>query len=211
MSIRRARKGTKREGFTLLELMIVMVIISLLGAAFLVVSGRLFGDAKDRQCRARLQQLAVMIEAYRTSMGVYPDDRLPAGVTANSQNAGSEALYLHFFDPKYLGELPNQDWLVNTDGDQGTKTLTRLDSRELWEIGDPWMNPIVYLESLHYPESRDLPYLAGAEENMPEEQVVEARRDARTGGYEEPGKFQLISAGEDGVFGTEDDITHYDD
>ncbi len=201
----------RRRGFTLLELMIVMVIISLLGAAFLVVSGRVFGQAKDRQCRSRLQQLAVMIEAYRTSMGVYPDDRLPSGVTANTQNAGSEALYLAFFDSKYLGELPNQDWLVNTDGDQSTRTLTRLDTRDLWEIGDPWLNPIVYLESLHYPESRDLSYMAGPEEAPPEEQGVEARRDARTGGYEEPGKFQLISAGEDGIFGTEDDITHYDD
>ena len=200
-----------RRGFTLLELMIVMVIISLLGAAFLVVSGRVFGQAKARKCRSRLQQLAVMIEAYRTSEGVYPDDVLPREVTANTQNSGSEALYLAFFDPKYLGELPNQDGLVTTDGDQTTRTLSRLDSRELWEIGDPWLNPIVYIESLHYADSRGLAYLAGPEEEPPEEQGLEARRDARTGGFEEPGKFQLISAGEDGLFGTEDDITHYDD
>jgi prepilin-type N-terminal cleavage/methylation domain-containing protein len=200
-----------RHGFTLLELMIVMVIISLLGAAFLVISGRVFGQAKERQCRSRLQQMAVMIEAYRTAEGVYPDDRLPRDVTANAQNSSSEALYLAFFNPKYLGELPNQDWLVNTDGDQTTKTLTRLDTRDLWEIGDVWGNPVVYLESLHYAESSNLAYLAGPEEEMPEEQGVEARRDPRTGGYEEPGKFQLISAGEDGIFGTEDDITHYDD
>lgn len=206
----RVRAG-RRGGFTLLELMIVMVIISLLGAAFLVVSGRVFGQAQERKCRSRLQQLAVMIEAYRTAQGAYPDDRLPAGVSANTQNAGSEALYLQFYHPAYLGELPNQDWLVNTDGDLTTRTQTRLDSRDLWEIGDPWGNPIAYFESLHYADATPQVYVAGPEEEAPVEQTLQARKDARTGGWEEPGKFQLISAGEDGMFGTEDDITHWDD
>lgn len=204
-------KGNRR-GFTLLELMIVMVIISLLGAAFLVVSGRVFGKAKDRQCRSRLQQLAVMIEAYRTAEGVYPNDTLPREVSSNVQNSGSEALFLAFYDPKYLGELPNQDWLVNTDGDQTSRTLTRLtEKRDLWEIGDPWGNPIVYFESLHYGTASELAYVAGPQEEMPVEQGVAARRNERTGGFAEPGKFQLISAGEDGLFGTGDDISHFDE
>ena len=199
---------TRRHGFTLLELMIVMVIIAVLGAAFLVVSGRLFGQAKVRQCRSRLQQLAVMIEAYRTAEGAYPDDRLPSDASTNSQNTSSEALYVAFYDPKYLGELPNEDWLVNTDGDQTSRSLTRSPSRELFEIGDPWKNPIAYFESLHYDQV--LIFLAGPDE-MPDEQSVEARRGSRTGAYAEAGKFQLLSAGEDGAFGTEDDVSHFDD
>jgi prepilin-type N-terminal cleavage/methylation domain-containing protein len=204
------QRRPRRAGFTLLELMIVMVIISLLGAAFLVVSGRMFSSAQERRCRARLQQLAVMIEAYRTAQGAYPDDRLPAGASTNAQNSGSEALYLQFFHPSYLGELPNQEWLVNTDGDLTTRTLTRLESRDLWELGDPWGNPIAYFESLHY-EDPALVYMAGPEEEPAQEQTMQALKDDRTGGWEESGKFQLVSAGEDGYFGTEDDIAHWED
>ena len=209
--MRRAAHAARARGFTLLELMIVMIIISVLGAAFLVVSGRVFSKSAERKCRARLQSLAVMIEAYRTAEGVYPDDLLPDGVSTNSVNEGSESLFAAFFHPEYLGELPNQDWLVNTDGDLASRTLTRLSARELFEIGDTWGNPIAYFESLHYAEARNVIYASGPEEDPAEEQQVQPRRDARTGGFEEPGRFQLVSAGEDGIFGTEDDLTHYDD
>ncbi len=201
---------SRKAGFTLLELMIVMVIISVLAAAFLVVASRVFGQAAERKCVSRLQQLAVMIEAFRTAEGEYPNDQLPVGASTNAINVGSEALYLAFFDAAYMGELPSQDWLVNSDGDQTSRTLTRLGSRELFEIGDPWGNPIAYFESLHYAETRGLMYMAGLEDEEPEEQAIEPRRNERTSSFDEPGKFQLVSAGADGLFGTEDDLTHYD-
>lgn len=200
----------RRSGFTLLELMIVLVILSVLAAAFLVVAGRVFKQSTDRKCLSRLQQLAVMIEQYRTIEGEYPDDRLPAGAATNAMNVGSEALYLAFFDPAYTGEVPSQDWLVNTDGDQTSRTMTRLASRELFEFGDPWGNPIAFFESLHYEDREPRMYLAGLEDEDPEEQAAEPRRSERTGGFDQPGKFQLVSAGADGLFGTEDDLTHYD-
>jgi prepilin-type N-terminal cleavage/methylation domain-containing protein len=203
-------RSPRRAGFTLLELMIVLVILAVLSAAFLVVAGGVFKQSNERKCLSRLQQLAVMLEAYRTIEGEYPDDRLPAGASTNLINAGSEALYLAFFDPKFPGELPSQDWLVNTDGDQTSRTLTRLSSRDLWELGDPWGNPIAYFESLHYDDREPRSYLAGIEEEEPEEQTAEPRRDERTGGFDQPGKFQLVSAGADGMFGTEDDLAHYD-
>ncbi|MBT5100445.1 MAG: hypothetical protein HOM77_00855, partial [Planctomycetes bacterium] len=41
-----------------------------------------------------------------------------------------------------------------------------------------------------------------------EEQFVDALRNETTGDWQQPNRFQLISAGMDGFFGTEDDITH---
>lgn len=201
---------SRRAGFTLLELMIVLVILAVLSAAFLVVAGRVFGQAAERKCLSRLQQLAVMIEHYHTIEGEYPDDRLAPDAATNQMNAGSEALYLAFFDAAYTGEVPSQDWLVNSDGDQTSRTLTRLAARELFEIGDPWGNPIAYFESLHYADREPRAYSAGLEDELPEEQTAAPRRDERTGGFDQPGKFQLVSAGADGLFGTEDDLTHYD-
>jgi len=204
------RVSHRRSGFTLLELMIVLVILAVLASAFLVVAGGVFQQSAERKCVSRLQQLAVMIEAYRTIEGEYPDDRLPAAAATNQTNGASEALYLAFYDPQFTGEVPSQDWLTNTDGDQTSRTLTRLPSRELFELGDPWGNPIAYFESLHYADNQDRSYFAGLEDEDPEEQVAEPRRNARTGGFDQAGKFQLISAGADGLFGTEDDLTHYD-
>ncbi len=203
------RIPSRRSAFTLLELMIVLVIISLLGAAFLVVSGRALGRGVEQKAKARLQQLAVMVEQFRQTEGEYPNDRLPSSVTGNGINVGSEALYLALFDADYHGESPNQEWLVNTDADQTARNLTRLLSRELFEIGDPWGNPIAYFESLHYEDSRAVPYYAAPEDEEPFEQLVAPSRNERTGGWEQEGRFQLVSAGADGEFGTEDDLFHY--
>ena len=75
------QRSPRRAGFTLLELMIVLVILAVLSAAFLVVAGGVFKQSNERKCLSRLQQVAVMLEAYRTIEGEYPDDRLPAGAS----------------------------------------------------------------------------------------------------------------------------------
>ena len=205
------KPARSRSGFTLLELMIVMVILSILIAAFLVVSGRIFGKGKITEAQSRLSQLATLIEQYRTVEGDYPDDRLPDGLAANDINSSSEALFVALFDAEYTGQTPNQDWLSNSDEDQATRAATRLPTRELFEICDPWGNPIAYFEGLHYGSTRDALYWATETGmDLPEEQSVQPARDQQTGDFEQAGRFQLISAGPDGWFGTEDDVTNYE-
>jgi len=199
---------TKQQGFTLMELMIVMVIIGILAAAFAGVGGSMFSKSKERAAKARMQSLAIMLQSYRTVEGEYPDDRLPKGTTSNRFNSHSEALFLALFDPEYSGERPAQDWLVNTDGDETTRNLTILQSRELFEIGDEWGNPIVYFESLHYSNKAGATVQAGEDEYY-EEQNVSPGRSERTGSFYEPSGFQLVSAGADGLFETEDDLFSY--
>ena len=67
-------------------------------------------------------------------------------------------------------------------------------------------NPIVYIHSLHYDDPMQV--LAGPDQIF-EEQAVGALMNPRTGGWEEPSGYQLISAGEDGMFGNEDDLAHF--
>ena len=188
-----------------MELMIVLVIIGILAAAFAAIGGNMFGASKDRAAQAQLQSLGVMLQSYRSIEGEYPDDRLPKGVTTNRFNTHSEALFLALFDPEYSGERPSQDWLVNTDGDESTRNMTILQSRELFEIGDEWGNPIIYFESLHYNDKNGATVQAG-EDDFYEEQTVAPVSNERTGSFYEPNGFQLISAGPDGLFETEDDI-----
>lgn len=191
------------RGFTLLELMIVMVIVGVLMTYLLFSGGSLFGDAKEKDARVRIASLASALVAYQTAEGEFPNDRLRSEVAVNQVNACSEALFLAFFDPGYTGLQPDQDWLVNTDGDESRKAMTSLPTRELFEIGDPWGNPILYFESLHYGDEVEV--LAGPEEEY-EQQRGSALRHPTTGDWRQAGRFQLISAGEDGKFGTDDDI-----
>lgn len=202
---------SRRSAFTLLELMIVMVILAILAAAFIAVSTGVFKKAAVTEAQQRINTLSTQIESYRTIEGEYPRDTLKVGLGTNTINDRSEALFVALFDPAYTGQSPSQDWLVNTDEDSATETVTSLASRELYEVGDPWGNPIVYIEALHYASSTNLVVWAiegGLE--FPEEQIMGAMTDAETGSYERPNSFQLISAGPDGWFGNEDDITNFD-
>lgn len=198
-------RRASHRGFTLLELMIVMVIVGVLMTYLLFSGGDLWQSTKVKEGRQRLSVLASLIEGFRTAEGQYPDDRLDPEVAANQVNASAEALYLALFDADYSGSQPDQDWLVNTDGDESRKQVSSLPTRELFEIGDPWGNPVVYFESLHYGD--EVVVLAGVEEEF-EEQRVSARRHPTTGGWQGQGQFQLLSAGPDGLFGTEDDINY---
>jgi len=199
------------SGFTLLEIMVVLLILSFL-VTFLITGGMdIFRTADRAETENRIHQLASMIETWRTREGQYPDDRLPPGLAGNTVNASSEALFLAFFDPGYRGQRPDPDWLVNTDRDETIKNHTILDSRELFEIGDAWGNPIAYFESLHYTDGVQSlrAGVDGEEGGDLWEQEVRARQDQRTGAWENEGGFQLISAGPDGAFGTEDDIANF--
>jgi len=150
-----------------------------------------------------MDTLATLIMVFRSIEQDFPDDRLPRPASASKINASAEALCLSFFDPNYTGNKPSQEWLGNTDEDSSPKSLTIFPTRDLFEILDGWGNPIAYFESMHYNDS--CVFVAGAEGFLSEQTVV-AARNATTGGWENPSGFQLISAGEDGDFGTEDDI-----
>ncbi|MCH2102367.1 MAG: hypothetical protein MK209_10650, partial [Planctomycetes bacterium] len=162
-----------------------------------------FRDSKVKESGVRMDTLATMIREYRQIEGDLPNDRLPSGVNSGAMNANAEALYVELFAAGYSGQQPNQEWLVNTDEDTAAKSLTSMPSRELFEISDAWDNPIVYFYSLHYGDSAQV--MAGPD-GMTYEQEVAVAKNERTGAYLQQNGFQLISAGEDGEFGTEDDI-----
>ena len=196
--------SSSRSAFTILELMVVLVIVGILMSVFVIGGGRMFSSSNKRKAQAQLTALSAAIEEFRQIENQYPDDRLPVGVAGNTQNSSAEALFLAFYNPEYTGHRPDQEWLVNLDGDTLRKPMTSLPTRELFEFGDPWLNPILYFESLHYGDK--VIVLAGAEGAV-EEQTVGALKNERTGAWQAPNGFQLLSAGEDGFFGTEDDIS----
>ncbi|MFT7517400.1 MAG: prepilin-type N-terminal cleavage/methylation domain-containing protein [Myxococcota bacterium] len=194
----------KQAGFTLMELMIVLLIIGILSASFIAFGGNSLEKGKIKAAKANLHAISAMIESYRSVEGEYPTDYLPTNIAANSINDRSEALYLALFDAEYTGQRPSQEWLINTDGDEASRNTTVLGTRELFELGDEWDNPIVYFDSLHYNDRKVTLVLAG--EGFIDEQEVNPHRNERTKSFSKPSSFQLVSAGPDGEFGTDDDI-----
>ena len=176
-------RSSKTRGFTILELMVVLVIIGILMGAFVISAGGIFRKSAEREAATRLTRLAAAIEEYRQIEGAFPDDHLPASSGGSSHNGGAEALFLALYDPAYQGSHPGQDWLVNSDNDATRKPLSTLPTKDLWEFGDPWLNPIVYFESLHYDDERTV--FSGLD-GLLDEQVVHARRHPRTQGWEAP-------------------------
>jgi len=95
-------------------------------------------------------------------------------------------------------------WLDNTDGDDAGTTIPVLDTTEKMEVVDAWGTPFAYFCSMADGYSRKQSI------RLPEGDTVSAHamRDPKTGKNLSAGKFQLISAGPDGEFGNDDDVTY---
>ena len=111
-------------------------------------------------------------------------------------------------DGSYRASSSYEDQLVNTDGDATKTSLTRFSATEVFELGDHWGNPIAYLHRRSYSDGGEYRVFP-ADENDPLEQDVRGAVNRTTGDPYRPDAFQLISAGPDGEFGTEDDIGNF--
>ena len=201
-----------RAGFTLIELLAVLLILSIL-AYFLVTNLRGGQEAvKVGVAKNGLGQIAAMLGQFSDDHGEYPSSQLPAdvGSAQNALNVGGECLYLALCAegaPGY-GKLDKEKTLCNTDGDSLSKRPKGFEKQDLYELADPWGDPIVYIRASDY--DKEFRYVClDSQTGEPEEFTLHALKNEKTGRYEEPTGFQLMSAGSDGQFGTEDDITNF--
>lgn len=66
---------TRRSGFTLVELLTVVIIIGLLAAMVAGVAPAVMRSVKQSAIRAEIQQLCMALESYKAEHGEYPPDR----------------------------------------------------------------------------------------------------------------------------------------
>ena len=197
----------------MIELLAVLLIISILVVVMITNLRDAEGTAKIEIARQRLAQLGGAVTSYQNENGAAPPSSfLPGQEVANDGlNVGIEALVVTLWSKKYEagGLLADvRDKLINSDGDRSTKQLTDFDTRDLLEIPDPWENPIAYIEKSDYALTNRR-YTTIDETGAQVESVPLAFKNATTGQYYSALGFQLISAGPDGRFGTEDDVTSF--
>ena len=99
-----AKKKSRQMGFSLIELLIVMVILGLLAS---LVGPKMFGKlgtAKQKTAKTQIEMLMAALDAYRLDIGQYPTQ--PEGLNALFNNPGTDK-----WDGPYLKKsLPNDPW-----------------------------------------------------------------------------------------------------
>lgn len=65
-------RGARRAGFTLVELLVVLVILGLLAAVASPQAMRYLGSAKHDAAKLQLQGLSTAVDLYRLDVGRYP-------------------------------------------------------------------------------------------------------------------------------------------
>jgi prepilin-type N-terminal cleavage/methylation domain-containing protein len=201
----------RQEGFTLIEILAVIAILGLLMGIAMVGIGKFRQQGNIAATRARIETLQLMIQKYESHYGSCPEDTLAKyKITSNGINEGIEALYvgLHLKD---FAEGANLDdkMLINTDDDTTATLYHRVAgfNNSLFEVADLWGNPIAYFRFSDYGKKQTY-RLADSPDPENADQDVSARQSKTTGTWVNPDGYQLISAGPDRIFGTDDDVTN---
>ena len=135
------------------------------------------------------------------------------GKVANTMNMGIESVYQSLMLPGFdhKPELSDSE-ISNTDDDRLDKPLSAGSPADLLEIRDAWGNPLVYFEDRDYAlaEKEGVPYQVGSSADTDAKgggDVVQAKPwRLSSGGFAQPGRYQLFSMGPDGLPNTDDDI-----
>lgn len=207
-SIQPLNTRARRAGFSLIELLAVMVILAILMTFLAFRLGALGGVAKQSITETFLQNIGGAANSYEQETGNYPPSSWQSdwGPTPNKTNLGIECLCVALWGKDWSAGM-SDDRLDNVDGDEAKKSLTTHGNNDLFELVDDWENPIAYFHRKDY--GREDQYTTFDETGELDVSTVKALKNPKTGNYYNPRTFQLISAGENGLFGDEDDLYNF--
>ncbi len=211
MQIKSCKPG-QRAGFTLIEIMAVLVILAIL-SAFLVGTMMRSGDVvHGKNTGMFIDKLQTMAIDFESQQGDFPKSTFSSKLAEqpSKANMGSEMLMVQFYpaDESYQASDVAEDRLCNTDNDSTKKAITSYSAGDCFEFADDWGNPIAYIHRRDY--GKKFNYVTfDPQDGTTIDNQVQAVKSQKTGDYFHKRRFQLISAGPDGIFGSEDDIHNF--
>jgi prepilin-type N-terminal cleavage/methylation domain-containing protein len=200
----------RRAGFTLIEMLVVIVIIAILSALVAVAVSRIMDGVRRDATEATIRTIGAACRAYFTASGDYPPSDLQeiGGTGLNDLNNGIEALTACLASERGGGPKHYEgEKIDNLDDDSAGSNITRwrYGDLQLREIVDAWGYPLIYFHHRDYEgkNPRVLKYRLSRDAAPVQ---VRPARNTKTNTYVGPGAFQLWSVGKDGIPGTADDI-----
>lgn len=189
----------------------VIAIIAILAALITVVVVKVQGASKVTATEATLADIGFAVDQYKLRWGDFPPSTVQevGGPPGNDVNRGIETLVACLASRKKGAPLyqADEERISNVDGDSIDPKLMD------WYFGDGGLRELkdVFGNVLFYIHHRD--FAAPKPEHL-NVQVAEGAKDQKAGvdrgaasnAFLNSGRFQLRSAGPDGVFGTPDDV-----
>lgn len=88
------KKQSTTSGFTLVELLVVIVIISILAAILMANFVGIRQRGRDAERKSNLRQVQAALELYRADSGTYPSTLYSSGCLGAFTGAGSTPVYM---------------------------------------------------------------------------------------------------------------------
>lgn len=111
MTIRTTKRSIRarpRGGFTLIEILVVIAVISLLAALVAPNVFQQLGTAKDATARSQIEMLGAALDAYRLDNGRYPST--DQGLSALYTEPTMEPRPTNWRGPYLRKQVPNDPW-----------------------------------------------------------------------------------------------------
>ncbi|MEM7230872.1 MAG: type II secretion system protein [Planctomycetota bacterium] len=156
----RPRSGSRAAaasmgGFTLIEVLLVVTILTSLAALVLVGGGRMIEGTQARATKSLITRLELLLERYRSETGYYPPDGIDSPVVDGNGNRlrGSAALYYALTTDKEVeimtGGIPRVITVEALAIGESRFSDRELSSEDedfpgVREILDPFGNPVHY-------------------------------------------------------------------
>ncbi len=201
--LKRSKNRRKSQGFTLIELMIVVAIISILLAVLAYAAFSVFSEGGKAKTNSTFQAIAQGINTWRNKAGKAP------GVFPNSGKnslkglekfSGTKALYQELVaKPLKAGKAPYiEDYEEYRGYLQADGTIADEGREEDALFVDGFGHAIIYWEWASKTQDRV--------QEDPTQRGVQAASSAQTSYARNKGSYDLYSAGEDEKLGTKDDL-----
>ena len=105
---RRKVRLKRRSGFTLIEIMVVVVILGMLAALVIPQIGARVEDARRTSAKAQIESIVTSLEMYRLHNGVYPTTQ--QGLDALVKKPTLAPVPKKYPPEPYMNRIPDDPW-----------------------------------------------------------------------------------------------------